>query len=219
VQLAAAAGAAVVDMGEVQVHPTAFVDPKNQAAKSVILASESLRQAGAVLVNSEGHRFCDERVDIASAIVAKMGGGQAPDAKPMPTWLVLPPKVAEAEAGHIGFYLSKGLLAKHESVAELAKALNVGAAALEESVGVAADEGPVICGEVAPAVHYSLGGVRVDASARALSAAATPVPGLFVAGEAAGGIHGRNRIAGNGLLESVVFGRLAGRGAAEARVC
>jgi len=217
-QLATGAGAALVDEGQVQVHPTAFVDPKNPSAKSAILASESLRQAGAVLVNSEGRRFCDERSDIALTIAAKMGAF-APDAKPMPVWLVLPPKTAEAEAGHIGFYCSKGLLAKHDTVADLAKALGVPAQALEESLGAAASEGPVVCGEVAPAVHYSLGGVKIDASARALAATGgAPVPGLFAAGEAAGGVHGRNRLAGNGLLESVVFGRLAGRGAADARV-
>ena len=56
-----------------------------------------------------------------------------------------------------------------------------------------------------------MGGIVVDEEARVLNAGGTPIPGLFAAGEAIGGVHGRNRLGGSSLLEAVVFGRLAGK--------
>ncbi|MXY71550.1 MAG: FAD-binding protein, partial [Dehalococcoidia bacterium] len=64
--------------------------------------------------------------------------------------------------------------------------------------------------EVGPTMHYIMGGIRVDADS-----AATTVPGLYAAGECAGGMHGANRLGGNSLSDLVVFGRRAGLGAAE----
>src|SRR3974390_57863 len=64
--------------------------------------------------------------------------------------------------------------------------------------------------EVGPTCHYMMGGVRVDAETQAAT-----VPGLFAAGEVAGGMHGSNRLGGNSLSDLVVFGRGAGRGAAD----
>jgi succinate dehydrogenase / fumarate reductase flavoprotein subunit len=63
--------------------------------------------------------------------------------------------------------------------------------------------------EVAPTCHYMMGGIRVDAET-----CASTVPGLYAAGEAAGGLHGANRLNGNGISELLVFGRRAGLGAA-----
>lgn len=78
---------------------------------------------------------------------------------------------------------------------------------------------------ITPAIHYTMGGVRIDGEGRALheqtgdGGAASPIPGLFAAGEVTGGVHGANRLAGNSLLECVVIGRLAGQHAgAEAAV-
>jgi len=64
--------------------------------------------------------------------------------------------------------------------------------------------------EVGPTLHYIMGGVRVDADT-----AATAIPGLFAAGEVAGGMHGSNRLGGNSLSDLIVFGRRAGMGAAD----
>jgi len=68
---------------------------------------------------------------------------------------------------------------------------------------------------VAPAPHTSLGGVRIDSSCRVLDKAGHPIPGLFAAGEVTGGVHGANRLGGNAGTEVLVFGKIAGRAAAE----
>jgi len=72
---------------------------------------------------------------------------------------------------------------------------------------------------ITPAIHYTMGGLLMDGEARVLrndrnpNADPQPIPGLYAAGEVTGGVHGANRLAGNSLLECVVFGRLAGRNA------
>mmetsp|Transcript_18622 Transcript_18622/g.74359 ORF Transcript_18622/g.74359 Transcript_18622/m.74359 type:complete len:406 (+) Transcript_18622:472-1689(+) len=75
---------------------------------------------------------------------------------------------------------------------------------------------PALVGRVVPCVHYTMGGLRIDGEARVLRRGTKdePIPGLFAAGEATGGLHGANRLAGNSLLECVVFGRQAGLSAA-----
>ena len=64
-------------------------------------------------------------------------------------------------------------------------------------------------------LHSSLGGLEIDASARVISREGEPIPGLYAAGEAAGGLHGEDRLGGNGLCEAAVFGLAAGREAAQ----
>jgi len=72
----------------------------------------------------------------------------------------------------------------------------------------------LLVGLVAPATHYTLGGVCVDAEGAALDAAGARVRGLFAAGEVTGGVHGGNRLAGVALAETIVFGVAAGAAAA-----
>merc|ERR1712203_1278171 len=67
---------------------------------------------------------------------------------------------------------------------------------------------------VTPVIHYCMGGMKINGDAEALGAAENVVGGLYSAGEAAGGIHGNNRLGGNSLLDCVVFGRVSGRSAA-----
>ncbi|CAD2222092.1 flavoprotein subunit-like protein [Angomonas deanei] len=72
---------------------------------------------------------------------------------------------------------------------------------------------PVHVAIVAPVVHYTMGGVRVNEKTEVLDASGKPIKGLFCAGEAAGGVHGKNRLGGNSLLDCVVYGRVAGEAA------
>jgi fumarate reductase (cytochrome) len=68
--------------------------------------------------------------------------------------------------------------------------------------------------EIQPGVHYTMGGVLINGRAQALAKDGKPIPGLYAAGEVTGGVHGANRLGGNSTVETVVFGRIAGREAA-----
>lgn len=73
---------------------------------------------------------------------------------------------------------------------------------------------PFYAAKVRMSVHYTMGGIRIDSGARVLRKDGLPIHGLYAAGETTGGIHGENRLGGNGLLDAFVFGRIAGAGAA-----
>jgi len=66
---------------------------------------------------------------------------------------------------------------------------------------------------ITPVIHYCMGGLQCTVDAECIDAKGKVIPGLYVAGEAAGGIHGNNRLGGNSLLDCVVFGRVAGKAA------
>ena len=72
------------------------------------------------------------------------------------------------------------------------------------------DEGPFYATPRKPAVHHTMGGIRVDAAAHALDANGTIIPGLFAAGETTGGYHGGNRLGGNAIADCLTNGRIAG---------
>lgn len=61
-----------------------------------------------------------------------------------------------------------------------------------------------------PVLHYTMGGLQIDAESRVVDQSGKPIPGLFAAGEVAGGVHGANRLGGSSLLGCVVFGRVSG---------
>ena len=221
---------------QVQLHPTAFAPlPPHGAlpapqSTSAFLAPERLRGVGGVLVNTAGSRFANElgtRAALAAA-VGKQEGGAA--------WLVLGGgAVEDYGAKAIEFYCSKGLMTPADDVETLAGVIGSPVQTLQATLaahdaattGSAPDPvgrpshgpplaaGPFVAGRISPAVHYTMGGVAIDARARALAAdGQTAVPGLYAAGEAAGGVHGANRLAGCSLLDCVVFGRTAGAEAA-----
>ena len=72
--------------------------------------------------------------------------------------------------------------------------------------------------EIWPGVHYTMGGIAINGRAQALAKGGKPIPGLYAAGEVTGGVHGANRLGGNSTVETVVFGRIAGREAAQYRI-
>merc|ERR1712228_561459 len=81
--------------------------------------------------------------------------------------------------------------------------------------GSAVKTEPFYVAIITPVIHYCMGGLEVDANSLVVNAEGKPISGLYAAGEVAGGIHGNNRLGGNSLLDCVVFGRVAGRHAAE----
>jgi len=226
VDLAPKWGAAMVDLEQVQVHPTGFVDPKDPGAGTKFLAPEKLRGVGGIMLNSAGKRFVDElstRDKVSDALLAQPGKR---------AYLVLSEAMAKDYGmSAIGFYVSKSLFVKADDVSALASHIGVDEGVVSEALhaynaavaGQQADafgktafpagvntNAPLYAAIITPVVHYCMGGVSIDARARALSSAGAPIPGLFAAGEVSGGVHGRNRLGGNSLLECAVFGTVAG---------
>merc|ERR1711975_157980 len=77
--------------------------------------------------------------------------------------------------------------------------------------GSAVASEPFYVAIITPVIHYCMGGLAIDADSRVLDAKNKAIPGLYAAGEVAGGVHGNNRLGGNSLLDCVVFGRVSGR--------
>jgi succinate dehydrogenase / fumarate reductase flavoprotein subunit len=214
--LALQAGATLINMEFVQFHPTGMVWPPSVKG---ILVTESVRGDGGVLTNSEGKRFMFGYVpDVFRSQYAESEDeadrwydDQSNNRRPpelLPRDEVARAINAEVKAGrgspHGGVFLDvsqrlpadvirRKLPSMYHQFKELAD-VDITAEAME----------------VGPTCHYVMGGVEVDPD----TAAAT-VPGLFAAGEVAGGMHGSNRLGGNSLSDLLVFGRRAGLGASE----
>jgi len=188
--LAYEAGAELLDMEFVQFHPTGMVWPPGVQG---ILVTEAVRGEGGILRNKNGERFMEKydpkRMELSTRdVVARSIYTEVKEGRGTPhggAFLDISHKPAE--------YVKRKLPSMYHQFKELAD--------------VDITKGPM---EVGPTCHYVMGGIRVDAETGQSS-----VPGLFAAGEAAGGLHGANRLGGNSLSDLLVFGRRAGLGAAE----
>ena len=69
--------------------------------------------------------------------------------------------------------------------------------------------------KIAPGIHHTMGGIKINSSAQVISTSGAVIPGLFAAGETTGGIHGGNRVGGNAVCDFIVFGRIAGQSASD----
>jgi succinate dehydrogenase / fumarate reductase flavoprotein subunit/L-aspartate oxidase len=180
-------GARLRELDSFQYHPTGIAYPPHLAGG---LISEAARSAGAKLINGEGERFVDElkaRDVVASAILRECAQGRGIQRE-----------------GQIGVFLDTPTL-EMESPGILAKRL-VTLRHLALKCGHDAAQEPFL---VYPTLHYQNGGVAIDKDG------ATSVPGLYCVGEVTGGLHGRNRLMGNALLDILSMGRRAGAKAAE----
>ena len=189
VALAYRAGVDLVDLDSFQYHPTGLVFPHHMVG---MLVSEAVRSHGGQLRNNRGERFIAEletRDLCSSAIIneCKQGRGIRTPGGLSGVWLDTP-QLEEAKG--------KGFLRK--KLPHLYKQML--------RIGINITKQPLL---IYPTLHYQNGGVVIDEKAE------TKVPGLYVAGEAAGGIHGHNRCMGNSLLDIFVFGRRAGLAAAK----
>ncbi|HEV7205275.1 MAG TPA: fumarate reductase/succinate dehydrogenase flavoprotein subunit [Jatrophihabitans sp.] len=215
--LALRAGSTLLNMEFIQFHPTGMVWPPSVKG---ILVTESVRGDGGVLRNSEGKRFMFDYVPAVFrgqyAETEEEGDRwyTDPDNNKRPPELLPRDEVArainsEVKAGrgspHGGVFLD---IASRLPAAEILKRLPSMHHQFKELADVDITAEPM---EVGPTCHYVMGGVEVEPD----TAAATGVPGLFAAGEVAGGMHGSNRLGGNSLSDLLVFGRRAGDGAAE----
>ena len=215
--LALKAGANLVDMEFLQFHPTGMVWPPSVRG---ILVTESVRGEGGILTNTNGERFMFKY--IPDVFKDKYADNEAEadrwyedqDNNRRPPELLPRDEVArainsEVKAGrgteHGGVFLD---VSKRLSAEIIKKRLPSMWHQFYELAGVDITKEPM---EVGPTCHYVMGGVEVEPD----TAAAVGVPGLYAAGEVAGGMHGSNRLGGNSLSDLLVFGRRAGMGAAE----
>jgi succinate dehydrogenase / fumarate reductase flavoprotein subunit len=213
--LALWAGADLIDMEFVQFHPTGMVWPPSVRG---LLVTESVRGDGGTLKNKDGERFmfnyipeffkgetADNVEEAERWYTDKKNNRRTPDLLPRDE--VARAINAEIKAGrgtpHGGVFLD---INTRRSADYIRKRLPSMYHQFKELAGVDITREPM---EVGPTQHYVMGGVRVDAD----STAGT-VAGLFAAGEAAGGMHGSNRLGGNSLSDLLVFGRRAGLHAA-----
>ncbi|MBY8877069.1 fumarate reductase/succinate dehydrogenase flavoprotein subunit [Actinacidiphila acidipaludis] len=215
--LALLAGAPLINMEFIQFHPTGMVWPPSVKG---ILVTESVRGDGGVLRNSEGERFMFGYVpDVFKEKYAQSeeeadGWYTDPDTHRRPPELLPRDEVArainsEVKAGrgtpHGGVFLDVSTRLSAEEIKRRLPSMHHQFKELAD-VDITAE-----AMEVGPTCHYMMGGVDVEPD----TAAARGVPGLFAAGEVAGGMHGSNRLGGNSLSDLLVFGRRAGLFAAE----
>src|SRR5215218_6008296 len=214
--LALWAGADLVDMEFVQFHPTGMVWPPSVRG---ILVTEGVRGDGGVLRNSEGKRFMFDYIpDMFRSETAEtedeadrwyddgQSNRRTPDLLPRDEVArAINTEIKEGRGSpHGGVYLD---IATRRDSEYITRRLPGMYHQFLELADVDITKEPM---EVGPTCHYMMGGVRVDAETQA-----STVPGLFAAGEVAGGMHGANRLGGNSLSDLLVFGQRAGRGAAE----
>jgi len=183
------AGADLVDMEQIQFHPTGMVAPES---KKGVLVTEAVRAEGGKLINSEGERFMSkyapEKMELATRDVVARSIYQ---------------EIIEGRGTENGgVYLDISHL-DDDYIDEKLETMVL----QFENVGVDIKHGPI---EVAPTAHHFMGGLKINTDA------STSLKNLFGAGEVCGGVHGANRLGGNALADTQVFGKISGVSASEA---
>lgn len=214
-------GAAVVDAKEIQLNPTLLVG-------SPVIVSETVRGAGAVFVNKEGKRFISELTtrDKTSAAVSKQTGGVA--------YEIFDQKVRD-KVKQTGAAFELGLAKEGRTLEELGKNAGIDpknlAATIAQynkyaeagndpefgrpKISAKVDTPNFYAIEVTPAIHYYMGGLKINPQAKVIDKNGKVIEGLFAAGEVTGGVHGKNRLGGNSISETITFGRISGEEAAK----
>ena len=208
-------------MGEIQIHPTV-----EQSTSTLI--SESVRGEGAILVNQDGKRFFNEMETSDKVSQAIIG---LPEKY---AYLILDNALTD-RAKAVKFYQKRGLVKTADTVEGLAKEIGVPAenlkATLEAWNKAVADKkdsefgrstamdhdlttGPFHAIQIAPGIHHTMGGLKINTNAQVLKEDGSVINGLYAAGEVTGGVHGANRIGGNAVADIIIFGRQAGAQAA-----
>ena len=221
IEMISALGGALVDMDKIQIHPTVF-------QKTGYLVSESIRGEGAILVNKEGNRFFNEMDtrDKVSAAELKQDGKYA---------YAIFGEGTKDKVKAVDQYISKDMVVEADNVEELAKKLDIKPEELKATVtkwnkavadkkdsefgrttGMTNDiSGKVYAIKVAPGIHHTMAGVKINTQTQVLKEDGQPIKGLYAAGEVTGGLHGGNRIGGNAVADIIIFGRQAGQESAK----
>lgn len=214
-------GADVVDLNQIQIHPTV-----EQETASLI--TEGVRGDGAILVNQDGKRFVNEvgTRDVVSAAEVKQPGGYA--------YLIFDDAMVK-KSGPLQGYIKKGFVKQANTYEELAKTLGINEKTLTETMAkwnsnvnaqkdeefgrtafaAQLDKAPFYAIKLSPGVHHTMGGLKINANAEVLNKEGKPIKNLYAAGEVTGGVHGANRLGGNAVADIIIFGRIAGENAAK----
>lgn len=220
--LAETVGAQLCNLEDIQIHPTAHV---NQVTGRTYLIGESLRGEGGILVNRQGKRFVNELADRQIVSVAIEHD----------SFLIFDQRIRERSQA-VDFYDKMGFVQQGATISELAYQTHLDTKRLrdtlenwEKSVRAHNDpdfkrpilsqqlpfKSPFYAIRIQPAVHYTMGGVRINTKTEVMNEQQEVIHGLFAAGEVTSGLHGDNRVGGNSIAETIVFGQQAGRQAAQ----
>ena len=223
-------GADTVDMDKIQLYPVC--DPETGR---LLYVGDTRLVGGALLVNKEGNRFVEElgtRREISLAIKDQTDhvGYLLWDEKSNETTGTMASNPEEAEE-----QFEKGNLVKADTIEELAEHFDLDKDQLLKTVetfnenskkeedpdfnlrmlGWTVEEGPFYMLKAAPAVHHTMGGLKINTDAEVLTKDDQVIDGLYAAGEVTGGIHGSNRLGSAAIADITVYGRIAGKNAAE----
>lgn len=215
--------AALTQMAQIQTHPTVVPG-------TGIMITEAVRGNGAILVSRTGKRFVNEMEtrDVVSADILAQPGKTA--------FLVFDQNV-RLSLKAIETYAKEGLLVEGSSVEELAEKLNIPEkeflntiTTYNNYVKAKKDDDfgrnpksmerelvspPFYAVECAPAIHHTMGGLKINSKAQVINNVENPIPALYAAGEVTGGVHGGNRLGGNAVADYCIFGKIAADSALE----
>ena len=228
--MAERAGAQLVNMGYIQPYP--ICDP----ISGVIELIADARFDGAIMLNQEGKRFVEElqRRDVLSEAILKQTGGYC--------WVLWNDKIGsisntvKEHPTEYEAFTKQGIMATCDDLKCVADFTKIPFDSLKGTVNrvssmtgkgndkdfnhrsglVDMTQGKYYVIKAVPSVHHTMGGVRINEKAQALTAEGKAIPGLWAAGEVTGVTHGTNRLGGNAYTDIIVFGRIAGKAAAEA---
>ena len=228
--MAERAGAQLVNMGYIQTYP--ICDPISGAIELIADA----RFDGAIMLNQEGKRFVEElqRRDVLSEAILNQTGRYC--------WVLWNDKIGsisntvKAHANEYEAFTKQGVMTTCDDLKCIADFTKIPFDQLQKTVKRVSDmagkgndkdfnhrsglvdmqQGKYYVIKAVPSTHHTMGGVRINEKAEALTAEGKVIPGLWAAGEVTGVTHGTNRLGGNAYTDIIVFGRIAGEAAAKA---
>ena len=224
-------GAQLVDMEYIQTYPTC--DPETG---TLLYVGDVRLEGRSILVNKEGKRFVEElerRDVISKATVAQT------DSVSYMFWDEASMEASKVNVKHKKEYdnlIERGILVKADTIEDAAAHFGIDAEELKKTVAnyneyaangkdlefnkrgelVAFTDGPYYIMKSRPAIHHTMGGIKINTNAEVLNTAGEVIDGLYAAGEVTGDIHGTNRLGSDAIADITVFGRVAGRNAAKA---
>ncbi|SEM35750.1 fumarate reductase flavoprotein subunit [Syntrophus gentianae] len=234
IRYAQAVGADTLQMNFIQLYP--FAEPSSGTLDNPAVYPFSAPGRGCIYVNKLGKRFVSEleRRDVCAFAQINMGE------KMKPTYTVfsaaMVPLIGETQES-LDAGLKKGRFTGADTIADLAKKIGIPSETLEKTVNdhnrylqegkdaefnkpiskamLPLDKGPFYAVAQWPAVHHTMGGLRINKNAQVIDVFGAVIPKFYAAGEVAGGVHGSNRLGTNATADCVVFGRVAGMNAAK----